>query len=201
MIAHPSLWLFASALSVLAAVARARSAAIAFWQPPVIVLGVAALSLILAGEEGRAPVPLGVAVTLACLIVCTASDLGTGLIFDTVTALGASAVLVAASLAGNMGASAIGAFVCAGSLFGLYAVTHGRGIGLGDVKLGAVIGAGCGGAAAIDAIGAAFVAGAFWMIPLLLRRRARVRDRVAFAPFLALGTFVFLGLRSLGIHA
>jgi len=200
VIPYAALWLFALVLGVLAAVARARAATITFAQPIVVALCVAAVLMIVAGEERQTPVALGVAVALACLIVCTASDLGTGLIFDAVTTLGALAVVIAVCLAGNMRASIVGTFVCAGSLLGLYAVTRGRGIGLGDVKLGALIGAGCGGVAALEAIGAAFVAGAVWTVPLLLRKRARAGDRVAFAPFLALGTLVFLGLRSFNVH-
>jgi len=200
MMPHAELWLFVSALSVLAVIARERSGAVAFARPLVAILSAGALSMIVIGEERGSPETFGVVLTLACAIVCAASDLATGLIFDGVTALTALVILATASIGGNAGASITGACVCGGSMFALYAITSGRGIGLGDVKLGAVIGAGCGGVAAISSIGVAFVAGSIWASALLLSNRARWGDRVPFAPFLTLGTLVSLGMNSLDRH-
>ncbi len=200
MMPHAALWLFVSALIVLAVIARERSGAVAFAQPAVVILSIGALSVIVIGEERGSPATFGVALTLACAIVCTASDLATGLIYDGVTALAASVILFTASIGGNASASITGACLCGGSMFALYMITSGRGIGLGDVKLGAVIGAGCGGATAISAIGSAFVAGSIWAAALLLGKRARPGDRFPFAPFLTLGTLVSLGVNSLNTY-
>jgi prepilin signal peptidase PulO-like enzyme (type II secretory pathway) len=200
MIAHAALWMFASAVTVLASIARARSAAVGFARPTVVTLVAGALAMIVIGDQRGAPMSLGAALAMACAIVCAASDLATGLIFDAVTAFAALMILLAALAAGSASATTVGAFVCAGSLFALYVLTRGRGIGFGDVKLGAVIGAGCGGVTAIGAIAAAFIAGALWAAPLLVRKRLRPGDRVVFAPFLALGTIVSLGMKLLGAH-
>jgi prepilin signal peptidase PulO-like enzyme (type II secretory pathway) len=200
MIAHAALWLFASTITVLAAVARARSAAVSYARPTVVTLLAGALAVIVIGDERGSPMSLGMAPAMACAIVCAAGDLATGLIFDSVTASAALMILLTALAVGSVPATAVGACVCAGSLLALYALTRGRGIGLGDVKLGAVIGAGCGGAGAIGAIGTAFVAGALWAVPLLVRKRVHPGDRVVFAPFLALGTIASLGMRLLSAH-
>ena len=200
MISHAALWLFTLALALLAVVARARSGAVTFMRPIVVMLSIGAIVVIVAAEERGSPVRLAGSLSLACAIVCAESDLATGLIFDGVTALGALMIALTTLVAGEAKASAIGAFVCAGSMLALYAITRGSGIGLGDVKLGAIIGAGCGGAIAIGAIGIAFVAGSIWVLPLLLRKRTRMGDRLAFAPLMALGTLASLGIHALGAY-
>jgi prepilin signal peptidase PulO-like enzyme (type II secretory pathway) len=200
MIGHAALWLFAPTLVLLAAIARLRSAAFSVARPTVALLVIGALIVLVISDERGSPMSLGVALAMACAIVSAASDLATGLVFDSVTALAALMILLAALVAGSAIPAAIGAVVCAGSLSALYALTRGRGIGLGDVKLGAVIGAGCGGVIAIGALGSAFIVGALWAIPLLARKRVHPGDRVAFAPFLALGTIASLGMNVFGLH-
>jgi prepilin signal peptidase PulO-like enzyme (type II secretory pathway) len=200
MIPHATLWFFASALGAFATIARAQRSVVALLHPCVVLLTLGALAIIVTGEERGSPVALGVALMLACAIVCAASDLSTGLVFDAVTALSALMILAISSITHTVSASAVGAVVCGGSLLALYVTTRRRGIGLGDVKLGAVIGAGCGGVPAVGAIGAAFVAGALWALPVLVSKRAKPRDRVPFAPFLAMGALAFLAFESLSIH-
>jgi prepilin signal peptidase PulO-like enzyme (type II secretory pathway) len=200
MIPHATLCLFAPMVMLLVAIARSRNATISFARPSVALLVLGALSVLVIGDERGSPMSFGAVLAMACAIVCAATDLATGLIFDSVTALTAMMILLAALVAGSLTATTTGACVCAGSLCALYALTRGRGIGLGDVKLGAVIGAGCGGVAAFGAIGSAFVAGALWAVPLLVRKRVGAGDRIVFAPFLALGTIASLGVNVLGSH-
>lgn len=200
MIPHASLWVFASALGAFATIARAQSNVVTLFRPTVVLLTLGTLAIIVAGEERGTPVTLGIVFMLACAIVCAASDLATGLIFDRVTAVSALMILAMSFVGHTENASAAGVGVCGGSLLALHAATRRRGIGLGDVKLGAVIGAGCSGVPAVGAIGAAFVAGALWALPVLVLKRAKPGDRVAFAPFLAMGALAFLAFESLRSH-
>jgi leader peptidase (prepilin peptidase)/N-methyltransferase len=84
----------------------------------------------------------------------------------------------------------LGAVAVGGSLLLLYAITRGRGLGLGDVKLAAVIGIGFGPAVGLAALGVAFVAGGIYASWLLATKRADRRDPLPFGPFLAAGTVV-----------
>lgn len=186
---------YAVALPALSAVARRRDASLSMTAPGALVLAALAGSVIVFCAVRGYPVSFSLSLALACLVVCAASDLATGLVFDTVTATAACGILVAALIESHAGIAVLGASICVAPLLALYALTGGRGIGLGDVKLGGIIGAGVGGVAAIAAIGAAFVAGAICCIPLVLARRMHRRDRIPFAPFLALGTIALVAAR------
>ena len=146
----------------------------------------AAVSL---GEPSRAlPALAAVCGALAAAIV----DARTGSIPDPLTA---STTLIALALASTEGAASTalrGALVAGAILLILHLATRGNGLGLGDVKLGAAMGAGLGPALGITAIGAAFVAGAAYAIWLLLTHRARRGDAIRFGPFLAFGAFTML---------
>jgi len=144
---------------------------------------------------------IGAALVLACALVCAATDIRTGLVLDVVTGPAFAGIIVWSLATHALLPALAGVAVCAGPLLVLHAVTRGAGIGLGDVKLAGVIGSGLGGAASAGAIGAAFVAGAIWAIGMLIARRARAGDRIAFAPFLALGAVAFVLFRSAYGHA
>jgi prepilin signal peptidase PulO-like enzyme (type II secretory pathway) len=127
-------------------------------------------------------------------------DARTGSIFDplTISMLLASLALAAVSgsvIDGCCGAAAVGA-----ALLTLHAISHGRGIGLGDVKLGAALGMALGVAGALTAIGLAFVFGGAYGVWLLATRRAQRDASIRFGPFIAAGTFATL-LVPLGYHA
>ena len=143
---------------------------------------------------------IGVALVLACVIVCAATDIRTGLVLDVITAPAFGGIVLWSLVTRSLLPTLVGAALCGGTLLALYVLTRGRGIGLGDVKLAAVIGGGLGGAAAVGAIGIAFVAGAVWAVTMLVARRARAGDRVPFAPFLAIGTIGFVIVRSVYVH-
>ena len=118
------------------------------------------------------------------------ADLRTGYIPDAVTRTTALVALAFAAAAGAAPAACGGAWAVGGTLLGLHLMTRGRGIGLGDVKLGSAIGAGLGAPAGLVALGAAFVAGATYAAWLLIVRRARRGDEIRFGPFLAAGTLL-----------
>ncbi|MGA7747653.1 MAG: A24 family peptidase [Candidatus Aquilonibacter sp.] len=190
-----ALSLFGVSLLVLVTVARVRSDAVTLRRPAIMILTAGAVLAIIAADRRGTPISVCAIVTLACVVVCAASDIETGLVFDQVTILATIAIVLGSILGRDMSVASIGAGTCAGSTLTLYAATRGRGIGLGDVKLSGVMGAGLGGLASLGALGAAFVAGAVWAIPLLIFKRARPGARVPFAPFLAIGAMASIALR------
>jgi leader peptidase (prepilin peptidase)/N-methyltransferase len=126
-------------------------------------------------------------------------DVRTGLIPDRLTRTTTLLALGLAASSGAAPAACTGACAVGGALLGLHLLSRGRGMGLGDVKLGTAIGAGFGVAAGVAALGVAFVAGAAYAAWLLATRRARRGDAIPFGPFLAAGalTAAFLSLGGL----
>ena len=135
-------------------------------------------------HDGRACIK---AVTLACVAVSAATDLQTGYVFDRVT-LGAVAtsLLIAVAAQGFLAALA-GCAVGGGLPLVAYAATGGRGVGLGDVKLAAAIGAGLGVIGVIAALRVAVVCAGAAALALWCFGRVDRRSALPFAPFLALG--------------
>jgi prepilin signal peptidase PulO-like enzyme (type II secretory pathway) len=123
-------------------------------------------------------------------VACALCDARTGRIPNLITYPALAFLLLLALWRHDTLATLAGAAAGGGVLLLLHLATRGRGLGLGDVKLGACIGAGLGAGAALVAIGTAFIAGACAGTLLLALRRARRGDRIAFGPFLALGTFL-----------
>lgn len=180
-------------------IARRKSPLVRLHSPAILVLavfGTAAIVICTLHEMSS----FGIAFAFACLVVSAASDLATGLIFDAVTIAAACGTALSCLIEANVSATALGVCTCVAPLLALYAITRGRGIGLGDVKLGGVIGAGVGGIEALGAVGAAFVAGALYCIPLVLAGRVRRGDRVPFAPFMAFGTIALVAARAVHGH-
>ncbi len=195
-----SLVVFAVALAGSALIARTQSKVVTLLDPLVlalIVCGIAVLSV----RVNSTTLTIGVTLALACTIVAAASDLATGLVFDVTTGGVALAILSWSILEHRSAPVLLWAAICGMTILFLYGATLGRGIGLGDAKLCAVIGAGFAGPAAIVAIGAAFVLGAVWACTMLARCRVRRGERVAFAPFLAVGSIVAVALGGPHINA
>lgn len=72
----------------------------------------------------------------------------------------------------------------------LYAISGGKWIGFGDVKLGLFIGLVLGWQGAFLALLLANVLGCVWIIPAMLMGRIGRETRIAFGPFLIVATFV-----------
>lgn len=125
--------------------------------------------------------------------VCAVTDWETGLIFDDVTAATLFVTLCTALACGTLGAAIAGAFAVVCVLGALHTATRGAGLGLGDVKLGASIGAGLGALDGVASVGVAFVLGGTYGAALLVSGRARRDSSVRFGPFLAAG-LVVLGI-------
>lgn len=131
------------------------------------------------------------AVGCAILSVSAIVDIATGLIYAPLARLALGAIFLAAVADGTLSASALGA--CAGmlSLAVPYLATSGRGLGLGDVRLGGAFGATVGADHLLCALGwACGLGAAFGVVTLIARSRRPVA--LPFAPFLALGAFLSL---------
>lgn len=122
--------------------------------------------------------------------LCAVTDVATGLVFDEVAALGLTACWCASALLGvqHVVCAIAGAWCGFALLAAVHFATRRRGLGWGDVKLGAVAGAALGAPLVAHAIGAAFVIGALSVLPGLLRGHCRFGERIAFAPYLAVAT-------------
>ena len=137
-----------------------------------------------------APCALPALTALAGTLVAAIIDVRTGLIPDMLTRTTAFAALGCTIANGIVPIACGGAYACGGALLALHLLTRGRGIGLGDVKLGTAIGIGFGPVAGLVALGAAFVLGGAYASWLLVTRRARRGDAIRFGPFLAAGTLL-----------
>jgi leader peptidase (prepilin peptidase)/N-methyltransferase len=138
--------------------------------------------------EGVAAAALG-----ALLIVIAFIDLDHLLVLDATTVVGA-AIALAAALAMHRIVPALEGAATGALIFGaIYALTRGAGMGLGDVKLAAMLGLFLGFPSMVSAVVAAFIIGAVLAIPVLVARRRGRRDALPFGPFLVmaaiLGTF------------
>jgi prepilin signal peptidase PulO-like enzyme (type II secretory pathway) len=126
-------------------------------------------------------------VALAGALVCTVTDLRTGCIFDRVTAPTLGLTLLAASLCGSSADSALGACVASGLLLSIFVFTGGHGLGMGDVKLAACLGAGLGTEGGVWSIAVGSLFGSFYGAALLSTGRAQPCSKIPFGPFLAAG--------------
>ncbi len=180
----------ATALITFGAIARNRSRAygVAFSSrcasaivPAVVTM---VFSLWLAGHGDRS---VGKAVVLACAWACAATDLQSGYVFDWISLGGLTASLLLAAQAHAIAGAIAGGALGGGLPLLVYAVTAGRGIGLGDVKLAAAIGAGLGVACTVEALRMAAVCAGLVAFALVMAGRVQRRSALRFAPFLAIG--------------
>ncbi len=155
---------------------------------PLVEVGAAALyagALLAWGPTLRA---LAVAVFGSLLIVGGVIDARHRIIPDVVTVPGLVAGLILGSFTPGVGplASVIGALAGGGFLLAVALVTGG-GMGGGDIKLAAMMGAFLGWSSLIAGLLLGFVAGALFGGALLVAGVKRRRDLMAFGPFLAAG--------------
>jgi len=75
-------------------------------------------------------------------------------------------------------------------LFLIYLITGGKGMGLGDVKFALFMGLFLGGRRVVLAFYIAFLTGALIGVILILLKKKKFGQKIAFGPFLVLGTFV-----------
>ena len=131
--------------------------------------------------------------TFAVAAVAAMTDLRCGYVFDRVLIAGGTALVALAASQGMLYPALLGAAAGASALAIPWALSRGRGIGLGDVKLAAVLGCALGPYDALRALWFAFVIGALVAVGGALTRRLSFGRAVPFAPFLALGAVLSAG--------
>jgi leader peptidase (prepilin peptidase)/N-methyltransferase len=132
-------------------------------------------------------------VFLAALVAITVIDLRHQVIPDVITLPGIGVGLVASVAADRVSwlQSAVGILV-GGGLFVLVIVLSRGGMGGGDLKLGAMLGAFLGWQALLVGLFVAVMLGGLSAVALLASRRLARKDAIPFGPFLALGGAVAL---------
>jgi leader peptidase (prepilin peptidase)/N-methyltransferase len=151
-----------------------------------------ACSYLALGDDDAAQLALGL-VLCALLVAITLTDLDLRLIPNKLVIAGAvvAITVVAATDAGDLPERFIAAAAGGGVLF-LVALAYPRGMGMGDVKLVAMMGLYLGRAIA-PAVLIGFAAGALVGFAMIARHGAAARKRaIPFGPFLALGGVVGL---------
>lgn len=77
-------------------------------------------------------------------------------------------------------------------IFLIYYISHERAMGLGDVYLSAIIGFLLGWKEGFIALYIAFITGAIFGLILIITRKKKLKSKIAFGPFLVIGTIVML---------
>ncbi len=177
-------------------VARRRALALGPLPVWLLVLGAGAAGGTAVLYPSSDALPAGAALVGA--IVCGLVDARTGFIFDALSAIMAAVSCIAAGLNFHAPDGFLAAAIVGAALGSLYLLTGRRGIGLGDVKLGAAVALGYGLQPAIVAIGSAFVLGALYAVTMIGCGRARRTDALRFGPFIAGGAAVGLTVGAWG---
>ena len=160
---------------------------------PLVEALTALLCLLVVAVKGLEPEALLGVVLVLLLVPITLIDLEHRIIPNTLTLLGAvsGVALVAALLTDRLPEHLIAA-AAAGGFFLIAAVAYPAGMGMGDVKLAAVLGIFLGRAVA-PALFAALLAGSLVGVALVARHGAAARKRgIPFGPWLAFGGLVGL---------
>jgi len=162
---------------------------------PLTELAMAALfaaTVLILGTDDVGELALGLALC-ATLVIVTVTDLERRVIPNAVLLAGAIAAVAIAGVSDPSSLVDRGiAAVAAGGLLFLVAIAYPRGMGMGDVKLVAVMGLYLGRAVA-PAVLIGFAAGALVGVCMIARRGASARKQaVPFGPFLALGGIIGL---------
>ncbi len=155
---------------------------------PLVEGGTAILYLAAVAREGLTLDALSLALFGSLLIVCGGVDAGHRIIPDVVSVPGIVLGLGLSAFRPPVGvwSALIGLLIGGGFLF-LVAILTDGGMGGGDIKLGAMMGAFLGWSGVLVALLLGFVSGALAGGLLLVTGKKKRRDPIAFGPFLAAG--------------
>jgi leader peptidase (prepilin peptidase) / N-methyltransferase len=173
---------------------RCRACAVGIpWRYPIVEAVTAALFAIAFWRFGPTPEFVVAAILLAALVAITAIDLQLQIIPDAITLPGIVTGLVAnvATQRVSIVDSLIG-IALGGGLFLIIILVSRGGMGGGDMKLGAMLGAFLGWKVALLALFLAVLFGGTFAIVLLVSGARSRKDAVPFGPFLALGGAIAL---------
>lgn len=165
----------------------ARPRRLALGVMPPALLPLTSTGAAIAATFGAQPAEIG---ALAGVAVAGWVDARTGFIFDPITAVLFIISFAACACTGSALHALSGAIAIGATLLLVHALTGGRGLGLGDVKLGTAVATALGVAPGFLAIGGAFVIGAAYGVWLLATKRAHTGSAIRFGPFIATGTFI-----------
>jgi leader peptidase (prepilin peptidase)/N-methyltransferase len=162
------------------------------WRYPAVEALTGVLFVLLVQRFPGEPVSAVTGTVFASMLVAVAFiDLDMGIVPDRVSLPGIAAGLVASLLRTDLAPwEALAGVVVCGGLFWLVIVASRGGMGGGDVKLGAMIGAFCGWRLALLACFLAVVSGGIIAAGLMVMRRKGRRDTIPFGPFLAVAAVV-----------
>lgn len=139
-----------------------------------------------------------------CLImICAGTDLNTGLILNSITFPGIAIGVALSFLVPGMTPlqSLLGVLVSGGVVWIMFAVTRGRGMGGGDVKFMAMVGAFLGWDRGLLTLFLGALIGSVVGIARIASGKQERRDPIPFGPFLSFGAIIsmFFGARILGV--
>jgi leader peptidase (prepilin peptidase)/N-methyltransferase len=163
------------------------------WRYPLVELATGALFLLAYLRRGLALDLVPTLVLLGALVAITVIDLDRQIIPDAISVPGIALGFAASLLPGGVGwrSSFVGIVVGGGIFFAIIVLSRG-GMGGGDMKLGAMLGAFLGWQLVLVGIMVAVLAGGLVALALLALGRKGRKDPVPFGPFLALGGTVAL---------
>lgn len=150
------------------------------WQYPIVELVTAVGFIFLAPSYW---------IIFSSLLVIYMADLKYQIIPDSMIVVGVIGVIGAMGVIGGNVMAGIGASLF---FFLLWLITHGKGMGLGDVKLAFLMGLLLGFPNIIIASYSAFLTGATSGVILILLGKKKLKEKIAFGPFLVTGTVVAL---------
>ena len=163
------------------------------WRYPLVELATGFLFALAVLSRGTGVDLFPALVLAAVLVAVTGIDLDHQIIPDVVTLPGIVAGLAFSVITGQpRWSDALIGVLVGGALFFLIIVASRGGMGGGDMKLAAMLGAFLGWRALLVAIMAAVLAGGLLAIALLALGRRGRKDAVPFGPFLAMGGLVAL---------
>lgn len=163
------------------------------WRYPMVEFVTGLLFVWALAERGLTVDLIPALLLVAGLVAITGIDLDHQLIPDAISLPGIAVGLVASTVIGRPGwlDSLIG-IVVGGGIFLVIIVASRGGMGGGDMKMGAMLGAFLGWQLALVGILLAILAGGVLAIGVLVLRRKGRKDALPFGPFLALGGLVSL---------
>ena len=158
------------------------------WRYPAVELATGLLFVLALAERGLTIDLIPALLLVAGLVAITGIDLDHQLIPDAISLPGILVGLAASILTGRPGwaESLIGVLV-GGGIFLVIIVASRGGMGAGDMKMGAMLGAFLGWKLVLVAILVAILVGGALAIGVLVARRKGRKDALPFGPFLALG--------------
>jgi leader peptidase (prepilin peptidase) / N-methyltransferase len=158
------------------------------WRYPLVEAATAALFALAWLEFGPTLQFVVAAVLLAALVAITAIDLRHQIIPDAITLPGILAGITANVATRHLSWAdvALGIAVGGGVFFVIIVASRG-GMGAGDMKLGAMLGAFLGWKLAVFALMVGVVVGGAWAVALMALGLRGRKDAIPFGPFLALG--------------